>query len=128
MGCQEEDRGTQGGFLGWLMVKPTPCQTNRFLVLETSTVGSTKDMLNLQSPVTIDLRTKQVMLKQPPLQPSENPFLVQSTLLQRGANIPLCLSTVDSNTLMFVKALINSGATRMFINIKFMRSKNIQTH
>src|SRR5882724_3888601 len=26
-------------------VKPTPCQTNRFSVLETSTVGSTKDML-----------------------------------------------------------------------------------
>src|SRR5882724_7066386 len=29
---------------------------------------------------------------------------------------------------MFFKGLINSGATRMFIDIKFMRMKNIQTH
>jgi len=67
--------GTQGGFLGWLTVKPTPHQTKRFLVLETSTVVSTKDMLNLQSPVTIDPRTEHVLPKQPPLQPSENPSL-----------------------------------------------------
>ena len=29
---------------------------------------------------------------------------------------------------MFVKALINSGATGMFIDIKFVRLKNIWTH
>ena len=62
------------------MVKHMPHQTNRFSVLETNTVGSTKDMLNLQSPVTIDLRTKQVVLEQPPLQPSETPFLIPHTI------------------------------------------------
>src|SRR5882724_11425613 len=110
------------------MVKSTPHQTNRFSVVETSTVGSTKDMLNQLSPVTIDPKTKQVMPEQPPLQPSEDPFFVQSTSLQRGTDIPLCLSTVDSNTPMFFKALVNSGATGMFIDIKFIRSKNIWTH
>jgi len=109
------------------MVKYTPHQTNRFSVLETSTVGSTKDMLNPLSPVTIDPRTEQVMPKQPPLQPSEDPFFVQSTLLQRGTDIPLCLRTVDSNTPMIVKALVDSGATGMFIDIEFVQSKNIQT-
>ena len=29
---------------------------------------------------------------------------------------------------MFVKALVNSGATGMFIDIKFVRLKNIWTH
>src|SRR5882724_5190716 len=108
---QKEGRGTQGGFLGQSMVKPMPCQTNRFSVLETSTVGSPKDMLNTPSPVTIDLRTEQVIPKQPPLQPSENSFLVQSTSLRRGTDVPLHLSTVDSNTPMFFEALVNSGAT-----------------
>src|SRR5882724_4800344 len=35
---------------------------------------------------------------------------------------------VGSNTPMFVEALIDSGATGMFIDIKFIRSKNILTH
>jgi len=113
--------------LGQLMVKSMPHKTNRFSVLETSTVTSTKDMLNPLS-VTIYLRTKQVMPKQPPLQPSEDPFLVQSTSLKRGTDVSLHLSTVDSNTAMFVKVLVNSGATGMFIDIEFVRLKNIQTH
>src|SRR5882724_1025105 len=105
-----------------------PHQTNRFLVLETSTVGPTRDMLNPLSLVTIDPKTEQVMPEQPPLQPSKEPILVQSTSLQRGTDIPLCLSTVDSNTPMLVEALINSGATGMFIDIEFVRLKNIWSH
>ena len=58
----------------------------------------------------------------------QDPFLAQSTLLWRGTNVPLHLSTVDSNTPMFVKALIDLGATGMFIDIEFIRSKNIWTH
>src|SRR5882724_1797050 len=68
------------------------------------------------------------MPKQPPLQPSKDPILVQSTLLRRGTDVPLCLSTVDSNTPMFVEALVDSGATGMFIDIEVVRSKNIWTH
>ena len=85
-------------------------------------------MLNPLSPVTIDLRTEQVVPEQTPSQPSKDPFLVLSTLLRRGTDIPLHLSTVDSITPMFVKALVDSGATGMLINIKFVWSKNIQTH
>src|SRR5882724_533616 len=105
-----------------------PHQTNRFLVLETSTVGSTRDMLNPLSHLTIDPRIEQVMHKQPPPEPSKDPILIRSTSLQRGTNIPLHLSTVDSNTPIFVKALVNSGATGMFIDIEFIRLKKILTH
>jgi len=38
-------------FSGRSTVKPTPRSTNRFSVLETSTVGSTRDMLTQQSSV-----------------------------------------------------------------------------
>src|SRR5882724_11342721 len=110
------------------MVKPTPRQTNRFSVLETSTVGSTKDMLTPPSPVTLEPKTKLVVPKHPTPQLAETPLLVRSATLRRGTDIPLHLNTVDSNTPMFVKALIYSGATGMFIDIEFVRSKNIQTH
>src|SRR5882724_5341482 len=110
------------------MVKPMPHQTNRFSVLETSTVGSTKDMLTPPSPVTIELRTEPVVPKHPTPQLTQTPLLVLSATLQRGTGIPLRLNTVDSNTPMSVEALIDSGATSMFIDIKFIRSKNIRTH
>src|SRR5882724_11849602 len=107
------------------MVKSMPHQTNRFSVLETSTVGSTKDMLTPPSPVTTELRTEPVVPKHPMPQLAEIPLLMQSTTLRRGTDIPLHLNTVDSNTPMSVEALINSGATGMLIDIEFVRSKNI---
>src|SRR5882724_5659694 len=57
--CSKEGRRAQRGFLDQSMVKH---QTNRFSVLETSTVGSTEDMLTMQSPVTTKPRTEQAML------------------------------------------------------------------
>src|SRR5882724_9604912 len=108
------------------MVKSTPRQTNRFSVLETSTVGSTKDMLTPPSPVTIE--PEPVMPEHPTPQLAKTPLLVRSATLLRGTDIPLCLNTIDSNTPMSVKALIDSGATSMFIDIEFIRSKNIRTH
>jgi len=85
-------------------------------------------MLTPPSPVTIELRTEPVVPKHPMPQLTETPLLVQSATLRRGTDIPLHLNTVDSNTPMSVKALIDSGATGMFINIEFVRLKNIQTH
>src|SRR5882724_2660260 len=113
---------------GRSMVKPTPCQTNRFSVLETSTVGSTKDMLTPSSPVTIEPKTEPVMPEHPTPQLTKTPLLVRSATLRRGTDIPLHLNTVDSNTPMSVKALIDSGAMGMFIDVRFVRSKNIWTH
>src|SRR5882724_10657497 len=116
------------GFLGRSTVKSTPCRTNRFLVLETSTVGFTKDMLTPPSPVTTEPKTEPVVPDHPTPQLTDTPLLVRSATLRRGTNIPLHLNTVDSNTPMSVEALIDSGATSMFIDIEFVRSKNIQTH
>src|SRR5882724_7330749 len=102
------------------MVKPIPHLTNRFSVLETSTVGSTEDMLTPQSPVTTEPRTKQAVPELPPI-------LIHSATLCRGTDIPLQLSTVDSNTPMSIKDLIDSGATGLFIDINYMWSKNLKT-
>src|SRR5882724_6758852 len=125
---QQRRQKDQRGFLGRLTVKPTPHLTNRFSVLETSTVGSTKDMLTPPSPVTIEPKTEPVMPEHPTPQLAKTPLLMQSATLQRGTDIPLHLNTIDSNTPMSVEALIDSGATGMFINIEFVRSKNIWTH
>ena len=84
-------------------------------------------MLTPQSPVINHLRTEQVVPEQPLPQPSKPPFLVQSATLRREIKIPLHLSTMDSNTPMIVEALIDSGATGLFIDIQYVRSKNIWT-
>src|SRR5882724_76455 len=93
------------------MVKPTPHSTNRFSVLETSTVGSTRDMLTPQLPVE-EPRTEKAMPKEPPHQSSDlTPILVRSTTLWRGTELPLCIHTIGSNTPLLINALIDSGAT-----------------
>jgi len=102
------------------MVKPMHHQTNRFTVLERSTVESTEDMLTLQSSVTTELRTEQAMPELPP-------FLIHSATLCRGTDIPLQLNTIDSNAPMSIKALIDSGAMGLFIDIDYMQSKNLKT-
>src|SRR5882672_11910965 len=80
----------RGGFSGRSMVKPMPHSTNRFSVLETSTVGSTRDMLTLQSPV-YELKAKKAMPKEPLRQPSDpTPILIHLSTLRRGTELPLC--------------------------------------
>src|SRR5882724_13659838 len=97
------------------MVKSMPHPTNRFSVLETSTVGSTEDMLTLQSPVTTEPRTKQAVPELPPL-------LICSATLHRGTDIQLQLNTIDSNTPMSIKAVLDSGAMGLFIDINYVQS------
>src|SRR5882724_13163553 len=77
-------------------------------------------MLTLQSPVTTELRTEQAMPELPPL-------LICSATLRRGTDILLQLNTIDSNTPMSIKALIDSGDTGLFIDIDYMQSKNLKT-
>jgi len=63
------------------MVKPTPHSTNRFLVLEMSIVGSTKDILTPQSLFT-ELKTEEAMPHKFSHQPPNlTPVLVHSTTL-----------------------------------------------
>src|SRR5882672_5644274 len=101
-----------------------PHSTNRFLVLEMSTVGSTRDMLTPQSPVN-EPKTEKAVPQEPPFQPSDlTPILVHSTTLLRGTELPLHIHTVGSNTPLLINALIDSGATSHFIDINYVRSKN----
>src|SRR5882724_2335907 len=109
------------------MVTPTPCLTNRFSVLETITVGSTRDMLTPQSTVT-ELKTKQAMPQESSHQPSDlTPLLVHSTTLWRGTELPLQIHAVGSNSPLLIVALINSGATGRFIDIDYVWSNNLCT-
>src|SRR5467141_3246635 len=41
--------------------------------------------------------------------------------------LPLCIHTIGSNTPLLINALIDSGATSQFINIDYVRSKNLCT-
>src|SRR5882724_8500683 len=99
------------------MVTPMPHPTNSFLELETSTVGSTRDMLTPQS-IANELKTKQSMPQESSHQPSNlTPLLIHSTTLQRGTEIPLQIHSLGSNSPPMIVALINSGATGKFIDI-----------
>src|SRR5467141_4080070 len=109
------------------MVKPMPHLTNRFSVLETSTVGSTRDMLTPQSPID-EPKTEKAMSQEPPPQPSDlTPILIRSTTLCRGTELPLCIHTVGSNTPLLISILIDSGATHWSIDVDYVRSKNLCT-
>src|SRR5882672_6734662 len=56
-----------------------------------------------------------------------NPCLVCSTTLQSGMELPLCIHTIGSNTPLLINALINLGATGQFIDVDYVRSKNLCT-
>src|SRR5882672_8023435 len=92
-----------------------------------STVGSTRDMFTPQSPVD-EPKTERAMLQEPPHQPSNpTPVLIHSTTLHRGTELPLHIHTIGSNTRLLINALINSGATGWFIDVDYVRSKNLHT-
>src|SRR5882672_7419978 len=110
------------GFSGRSTVKPTPRSTNKFSVLETSTVGSTRDMLTLQSPVD-ELKTEKAVPRESPHQPPDStPILIRSSTFGRGTELPLHIHTIGSNTPLLINALIDSGATGWFIDIDYVRS------
>jgi len=84
-------------------------------------------MLTPQS--TIDEpRTEKAMPQEPPHQSSNpTPVLVHSTTLHRGTGLPLCIHTIGSNTPLLINTLIDSGATGRFIDVDYVRSKNLCT-
>ena len=123
-GCKE-NRGGQRGFSDQSMVKPTPHSTNMFSVLEKSTVGSTKNMLTPQLSVMTEPRTEQAMHERPPYPYSNlTPIFISSATLCRGTEIPLQIHMVDRNAPLTITTLVDSGATRQFIDIEYVWSKN----
>src|SRR5882672_62645 len=92
-----------------------------------STVGSTRDMLTPQSPVD-EPKTEKAMPQEPPHQPSNlTPVLIRSTTLHRGMELPLHIHTIGRNTPLLINTIIDSGATGQFIDINYVRSKNLHT-
>ena len=99
--------------------KPMPHSTNRFSVLKTSTVESTRDMLTPQSSVTTELRTEQAVPDRTPYPSSDQtPVFVCSPTLCRGTEIPLQVHMVDSNAPLTITALVDSGAIGQFIDVR----------
>src|SRR5882672_994996 len=97
-----------------------PHLTNRFSVLETSTLGSTRYMLTPQLPID-ELKTEKSMPQQPPHQLSNmTPVLIHSTTLHKGTELPLCIHTVGRNTPLLINTLIDSGATGQFIDVNYV--------
>src|SRR5882672_4928397 len=92
-----------------------------------STVGSTRDMLTLQSPID-EPRSENAVPQEPPCQSSDlTPVLVSSTTFHRGMELPLHIHTIGSYTMLLINSLINSGATGRFIDVDYIRSKNLHT-
>src|SRR5882724_11092425 len=93
------------------MVTPMPHLTNRFSVLEASTVGFMRDMLTPQSTAK-ELKTEQAMPPKSSYQPPDpTPLLIHSMTLQEGMEIPLQIHAVGSNSPLLIVTLIDSGAT-----------------
>src|SRR5882672_1475034 len=104
-----------------------PRSTNKFSVLEMSTVGSTRDMLTPQSPVD-EPKTEKAMPQESPRQPPDlTLILIHLSTLHRGMELPLRIHTIGSNTPLLINALIDSGATGRFIDIDYVKSKNLCT-
>src|SRR5882724_3313604 len=84
-------------------------------------------MLTPQSSVE-ELRIEKAMPEEPPRQSSDpTPILVRSTTLLRETELPLHIHTIGSNTPLLINALIDSGATGKFIDMDYIRSKNLCT-
>ena len=75
-----------------------------------------------------------------PAMPANNPTIptsegqppphiyVCSTDTHRCTRVPLKIHSVDMGCPLAIEALLNSGATRMFIDIEFVQAKRLKTH
>ena len=59
--------------------------------------------------------------------PTSPPFYIHSTHLRRATELKVHLQTLDSSQPMAVDALLDSGATGMFIDREFVKAKNLTT-
>jgi hypothetical protein len=59
--------------------------------------------------------------------PTNPPFYLYSTHLHRSTELKVHLQTLDSSQPMAVDALLDSGATGMFIDHEFVKTKNLTT-
>src|SRR3979490_881715 len=100
-----------------------PCSTNWFSVLETCTLGITRDMLH---PPPIPDQTE-IQPAMPEKQPPPPHIYVRSADTRRCMRVPLKVQSVDTGCPLAIDALLDSGATRMFIDIEFVWDKRLKT-
>src|SRR3979490_3075309 len=101
-----------------------PRSTYRFSVLETCTLGITRDMLHPPPiPDQTEIRPAMPEKKPPPLR-----IYVCSADTHRCTRIPLKVQSVDTGCPLAIDALLDSGATGMFIDIEFVQAERLKTH
>src|SRR3979490_1062867 len=100
-----------------------PCSTNWFSVLETYTLGITRDML---PPPPIPDQTE-IQPAMPEKQPPPPHIYIHSADTRRCTRVPLKVQSVDTGPPLAIDALLDSGATGMFIDIEFVRAKRLKT-
>jgi hypothetical protein len=59
--------------------------------------------------------------------PTNPPFYIYTTHLHQSTELKVHLQTLDSGQPMEVDALLDSGATGMFIDQEFIKAKNLMT-
>src|SRR3979490_1103734 len=101
-----------------------PHSTNRFSVLETCTLGITRDMLH-PPPIPDQTEIRPAM---PEKQPPPPHIYVYSADTHHCTRVPSKVQSVDTGCPLAIDALLDSGATGMFIDIEFVQSKSLKTH
>ena len=114
------------------VVKDTPRSTNHFSVLENCTVGSTKDMLDLNvPPATEEVVSKSKMPELADTQSKREKRILEALrnkIFQRSTYIPIQVHTVDSNHPLEMRALIDCSAMGEFIDHEFIQAHELQTY
>ena len=105
-------------------MKDTPCLANRFTALEDCNDKVAKNMMSTSPIPTITIPQ--------PLDVSESPIdnqriLLRSASLRRCTELQLHIESVSSHHPMGVAALLDSGATGLFIDAEFVKAKNLTT-
>ena len=103
-----------------------------FLVLENCMVGSTKDMLDLNTPpATEEVVSKSKMPELADTQSKREKWILEALrnkIFWRSTYIPIQVHMVDSNCLQAMKALIECGMTGEFIDHKFVQAHKLRTY
>src|ERR1700748_1704372 len=102
-----------------------PCSTNRFSVLETCM--DTDCISNICSSTSCQrerMKDAPVLCDSDQLHPN---FLIRNTTIRKSTELSIQLESISSHHPMGVSALLDSGATGLFIDIDFVHAKNFTT-
>jgi hypothetical protein len=102
-------------------VNGKPCLTNYFSILETCT-----DTDKTNTPNTV-MHLPQELKENTDLSPHPTELRLRSTANRNSTELPILLESTSSHHPMAVNALLDSGATGLFIDADFVHAKNLTT-